>query len=462
MLDIFERVSRLSRRRFLTLGSLGLGGLSLPHLLAGRASGADAGRLATGRSVVFLFQQGGPSQFETFDPKPEAPDGVRTVTGVTETSVPGVRFGDSLPQLAQLAHRFAVVRSFQSNNGGHNIQPIVGPETLNANMGALYARVVGATRPESGMSTNVVVFPDAVCKDVLKGRARGDISATGPLGSACAPFIPGADGQLQKDMRLALSRDRFADRRELAAQLSALRHEVEDSETFQSVDRIQQQAFQVLLSGGVADALDISREDPRTIAQYDTSRYVRADGWSKAARGKAGMYSGHAKAIGRQLLLARRLCEAGVGFVTVHTGYDGVWDMHADGNNLNMTDGMEAVGRAFDHAVAAFIKDVDDRGLSDRILLVVTGEMGRTPRINKNGGRDHWGKLTPLMLYGGGIAGGQVVGRSTRDGGEPLGDAYGPSHLIATVLHKLLDPPQLRLVPSLGQVSRLADHPVIL
>lgn len=462
MLDIFESDSRLSRRRFLTVGSLGLGGLSLANLFANSARAGEPSRLATGKSVIFLFQQGGPSQFETFDPKPEAPDGVRTVTGTTETSVPGVRFGDSLPQLAQLAHRFTVVRSFQSNNGGHNIQPMVGPETLNANMGALYARVVGATRPESGMSTNVVVFPDAVCKDVLKGRARGDIAATGPLGSACAPFIPGADGQLQKDMRLALNRDRFADRRQLAAQLSALRESVEGGEVFASVDRIQQQAYQVLLSGGVADALDITREDPRTLAAYDTSRYVRPDGWSKAARGKAGMYTGHAKAIGRQLLLARRLCEAGVGFVTVHTGYDGVWDMHADGNNLNMTDGMEAVGRAFDHAVAAFIQDVEARGLSDQILLVVTGEMGRTPRLNKNGGRDHWGKLTPLLLYGGGVPGGQVIGRSTRDGGEPSGDAYGPSHLVATVLHKLLDPPQLRLVPSLGQVSRLADRPTIL
>jgi len=451
--------SRLNRRDFLTIGGLGCGSLALSSLLAGRAAASDASRWTTGRSVIFLFQQGGPSQFETFDPKPEAPEGIRTVTGVVSTAIPGVLFGDSMRRLAPLADKLTIVRSFQTNNGGHNIQPLVSADSLNANIGSLFSRVVGATRADSGMPTNTVIFPDAVDKNVLKGRARGDIAATGTLGTAHAPFIPGAGGQLQKDMRLNLSSEKFSQRQQLVAQLDTLRERLEESPEYQRMDELQRQAYQVLLSGGVADALDLRLEDTQTIARYDTRQFVRRDGWSKAARGKAGMYSGHAQAIGKQLLLARRLCEAGCGYVTIHTGYDGVWDMHADGNNLNMVDGMEAVGLSFAHAVAAFVEDLEARGLSDKILLVATGEMGRTPRLNKGGGRDHWGKLAPLLLYGGGLPGGQVIGQSTRDGGEPISDPRTSKHLIATILRTLFHHGQLRLAPGLGDVSRLADHP---
>ncbi len=136
-------------------------------------------------------------------------------------------------------------------------------------------------------------------------------------------------------------------------------------------------------------------------------------------------------------------------FVTVHAGYDGVWDMHADGNNLNMIDGMRAVGPSFDHAVAAFIEDIESRGLQDKIMLVCCGEMGRTPRINKRGGRDHWSKLAPLLIYGGGTKPGQVIGRSDRHGGEPAGNSLQPSHLISTVLHTVFDVGRLRVTPGI-------------
>jgi len=454
MLTITDR--GIDRRAFLTIGALGLGGLSLPSLL--KARDASETSLATGKSVVFLFQQGGPSQFETFDPKMDAPDGIRTVTGRVQTSVPGLHFGDSLPRLAKVADKLTVVRSFQTNNGGHNIQPIVSPDSLNANIGSLCSRVIGATRPISGMPTNVVIFPDSVCSDVLKGRARGDILATGGLGSAYAPFIPGAGGQLQKDMRLTLPRERLEDRQQLVADLDRLGRQVTGSDEYKLLDEQQKQAYEILLGGGVANALDLSKEDARTLARYDTAQYTRPDGWSKVARGKGGMYTGHARALGKQLLLARRLCEAGCGYVTIHAGYDGVWDMHADSNNLNMQDGMQAVAPAFDHAVAAFVEDLEARGLSDKILLVCCGEMGRTPRINKNGGRDHWARLAPLLLHGGGIPAGAVIGRSNRDGGEPANDPLTPKHLISTILHALFDVGKLRVAPSLGPIAKLAEH----
>ncbi len=224
------------------------------------------------------------------------------------------------------------------------------------------------------------------------------------------------------------------------------------------MDKFQDQAVQLLLSGGVANAFDLSKEDPKTVAKYDTSKFAHPDGWSKAARGKRGYYTGHAKSLGKLLLLARRLCEAGCGFVTIHEGYEGVWDFHADGNNLNCADGMEAIGRSTDHAIAAFIEDLEARGLSEKILLIATGEMGRTPKLNKNGGRDHWARLAPLLMYGGGIGGGKVIGQSTRDGGEPAADPLGVKHLVSTVLHTMFDVGQLRLLQGVQAVAKLGEH----
>ncbi len=455
MLTLANRHHGLDRRGFLTLGTLGLGGLSLSSLLA---AAQEQPSHITGKSVIFLFQQGGPSQFETFDPKPDAPDGIRTVTGTTRTSVPGMIFGDTMCQLARRADKLTIVRSFQTNNAEHNIQPIVSADTLNANIGSLYSHVVGAIRPETGMPTNTVVFPQAVASDVAKGGARGDMAATGTLGQVYAPFIPGSGGQLQKNMKLNLPRERVESRRELLAAFNDATDLMERTEQAGTLGKFQDQAYQLLLSRQVADAFDLSQESPAVVGRYDTSKYARPDGWSKANRGKRGYYTGQARSIGKLLLLARRLCEAGCGFVTIHADYEGVWDMHADGENLNMIDGMEAVGRSFDHAVAAFIDDVESRGLSDKILLVCCGEMGRTPRLNKGGGRDHWAKLAPLMFYGGGSRGGRIIGQSTRDGGEPATENYGPANLISSVLHTVFDPAQLRLMPRFGTITRLAEN----
>ena len=214
---------------------------------------------------------------------------------------------------------------------------------------------------------------------------------------------------------------------------------------------LQAQAID-LITKGVADAFDLSKEDPRTLARYDTSGYYDPQQWMYAGgtkkRNNIPWYTAHTKT-SRQgcCCLARRLCEAGCGFITIHSEF--VWDFHADGNNVAVPEGQKLVIGPFDHAVSAFIEDCEARSLSDKILLVCAGEMGRTPRINKNGGRDHWGKLAPLMLYGGGITHGQVVGRSTRDGGESVGPAQTPNDLLATIAHTLFDYGQARLIPDL-------------
>jgi hypothetical protein len=458
MLSISGVNSRLERREFLTLGSLGLGGLALPHLLGTDASAGQLSRSVTGRSVVFLFQQGGPSQLETFDPKMDASGGTRSLTGAIQTSVPGLYFGSTMSQLAKHADKLTVVRSFQTQNGGHNIQPIVGKHSLDRNIGTHYSRIVGSTHADNGMPTNAVIYPQSVDPDVPRPQARGKLTETGTYGSAYQPFVPGAKGQLQKDMQVNLPHDRvFEDRRRILEQLDGLNRQVESSELVKSMDELQQQAYQVLLGGGVSKALDLSNEDPAVLAKYDTGQYVRDHNWSRARRGKSLYYTGQAKTIGKLLLLSRRMCEAGCGFVTIHAGYAGVWDMHADGNNLNMVDGMQAVGSSFDHAVAAFIEDIEVRGLQDKILLVACGEMGRTPRVNRNGGRDHWSRLAPLLLYGGGIRGGQVIGQSDRQGGEPNSQAMTPANLISTIMHTVFDLSELRLVPGIpSEIAQLS------
>jgi len=442
----------------LRVGSLGLAGLTLPSLLAAKAAARDAGKHVTGKSVIFLFMQGGPSQLETFDPKPNAPHGTRTVTGVIPTSIPNVQFGETFPQLAQLANQLTVVRSYQTGNAGHNITPMVSADSLDANIGAHYARMVGATHASSGMPTNAVIFPQAVSEDVAKGSARGDLAAIGDYDKSLTPFIPGKGGQLQSDMKLALPQDRFFnDRQRLLSELDRLNRKMDASGQLDAADAIQHQAYQVLLSGGVADALDLSQEDPKVVARYDTSGYVKQGQWDHVSRGRSGYYSGQAASIGKLLLLARRLCEAGCGFVTIHASYAGVWDMHADRNNLNMVDGMQAVGRSFDHAVAAFVQDVRERGLTDDILLVASGEMGRTPKINSRGGRDHWSKLAPLLMHGGGLPSG-VIGRSSHDGGEPATEAFGPKNLISTIMHTLFDVGELRLLSAVpAELTRLTQ-----
>lgn len=442
MLSIYDGGRRYGRRDFLRVGGLTLGGLSLSGLLARKAAAAPKTRVTTGKSVVFLFMHGGPTQVETFDPKMTAPDGVRSVVGEIPTRIPGVTFGSSFPRLAALAERLSIVRSFRTGSGAHDIKPIVCKETLDANLGSLYSRVAGTNHPASGLPTNVALFPKAVDDSTMPRVTQfGRFDAAGPLGGAYSPFIPGSGGDMQDNMKLKLPMDRLGDRRTLLAQLDRLKRSLDASGGLEGIDRVREQAFTTIL-GGVSAAFDLSEEDPKTIARYDTAPLLHPQDidkkWNNHKR-----YADNAKALGKLMLLARRLVEAGCGFVTVTTNF--VWDMHADANNATIAEGLRYMAGPFDRAVSAFIEDLAERGLSDEVLLVCCGEMGRTPKVNKRGGRDHWGNLAPLMLSGGGIRPGQVVGQSTRDVSEPLTEPIENRHLISTILHTLFDVGELRL-----------------
>jgi uncharacterized protein (DUF1501 family) len=273
------------------------------------------------------------------------------------------------------------------------------------------------------------------------------------------PFEPGGGGDLQRNLELTLPRTRIDDRRLLLGSLDRIRREADASGMLAGMDHFQEQAFSAIMNGA-ADAFDLSQEDPATIAAYDTNPLMTPQEISRKWNNHAH-YVDHAQTLGKLLLLARRLCERGCGFITLSTSF--VWDMHADSNNAGVDEGMQYMGRPLDHALGAFLEDVHQRGLSDKILLVACGEMGRTPRINDRGGRDHWGGSAPLLLAGGGLNMGQVIGQSTADAGQPATEPVRLENLTATIMHTLIDMPQLRLergIPSDVMQPLFAADPI--
>jgi hypothetical protein len=442
-----------SRRDFLGIGSLGLlGGLTLSDLFRARAGAAETSSLKRERSVVLLFLQGGPSHIEFFDPKMSAPEDVRSMTGEVQTNWPGITFGGTFTKLAKMTDKIAVVRSYASMNGGHTYLSVTSADNpLKASMSAMYSRVVGATNPRTGIPTNILVLPEAVEPGLKLGGnfetgAIPTLTSPGDLGPSYAAFDPSGGTQLRKNFELKIPQDRFEDRRQLLTQLDSIRREVDTRGLMDGKDRYQQQAFDVI-TRGIGDAFDISKEDPKTIAKYDTSKLFNRDDITKWYDMKRS-----SNLLGKQLLMARRLCEAGCGFVTVS---DCGWDMHANGNSPKKMANLPPLTSQVDHAVAAFIEDVHQRGLSDKILLVVTGEMGRSPRKNKDGGRDHYANLTSLLLAGGGLKMGQCIGQSDRLASQPATERYTPKNLLPTIMHSVLDLGEVRIQPGLGKVATI-------
>jgi hypothetical protein len=431
-----------TRREFLRVGSLALGGLTLPHLLAARAESAKQKRPVRDASVILLFLQGGPSHIEFFDPKMTAPDGVRSITGEVQTALPGITFGGTFPRLAKLAKKITVVRSYASGNGGHTYNQVAsGGNPFKAAMGAVYARLAGTTNPSTGMPANVLILPEAIDPTLklqknFETNALPTLTSPGELGVAHEAFNPAGGGNLLDNLKLKLPASRFEDRKSLLSQLDGLKRQLEKTDDLSGVSVVERRAYEVLMKG-IADAFDLSREDAKTIAKYDTSGCFKAEDITKFFDMRRA-----SNLLGKQLLLARRLCEAGCGFVTVS---DCGWDMHANKNSPAKMAALPQMTAQIDQAVSAFIEDVEARGLSDRILLVLTGEMGRTPRLNKNGGRDHWGNLTSLLFAGGGLKMGQVIGCSDKIAGQPATSKYTPANLMATVMHTLFDTGELRV-----------------
>ena len=389
-----------TRRDFLKVGSLGMGALALPWLLETRALAQEAGRPVKDTSVVWLWLSGGPTHVETFDPKMTAPVEYRSVTGEVKTCLPGITFGGTFPKMALLADQMAIVRSFAHTNSGHGGGThflMTGYDNRNIDngglpsrpsLGSIVAKVRGSNHPITGMPTYVRL---------------GGIGSDGPafLGTAYAPF--GSNREAKSNMSLQTDVNRLDDRRALLEGFDRLKRQSDQTGLMEGLDAFEQQAFNLVL-GKAPDAFDLKKEDPKIVSQYG-------------------------RGLGEQMLIARRLCEAGCGFVTLNYGG---WDMHG-----NIKRSMESRGPVVDHAVATFLEDVKQRGLSENILLIITGEFGRTPKINRNAGRDHWAPLSTLALAGGGLRMGQTIGESDAKLYRPATKAIGPQDLMATIFHIL-------------------------
>lgn len=393
------------RRDFLRVGGLGLGTMSLAQLLQNRAVAAPRPAVsASEKSVIWLWLSGGPTQIETFDPKMTAPAEYRSVTGEVATKLPGVTLGGNFERLAGLADKMAFVRSFAHTNSGHSggtHYVMTGYDNRLADNGAnpdrpfigsIVSRLRGTNNPKTGIPTFV---------------RFGGIYADGPafLGTAYSPFDPA--GEARRNMALSVDNARLDNRRAMLDGIDTLKRDIDRKGLMEGLDSFEEQAFNLILSSS-QQAFDLKYEDPRVVDRYG-------------------------KGLGEQMLQARRLCEAGCGFVTINHGG---WDMHS-----NIKTEMDRRGPEIDRAVSALIEDLDQRGLSEQVLLVISGEFGRTPQINGSAGRDHWAPLSTLAFAGGGLKMGQVIGESAEKADVPKTTPITPQDLMATIFHTLgLDP----------------------
>lgn len=410
----------VTRRGMIQAGLGGLAGFSLPELLRLRAH-ADSSGINSAKSdtaVIYLELAGGPSQHETYDPKPKAPQEFRGIYSAIETAVPGVQFCELMSEQARIADKLTVIRSVHHRSGSHGpsshlVQTGYYGQTAKQErkndmpaVGSITAKARGAVRP--GLPAYV-----AIPRITRYGGA-------GWLGESYNPFETVKDTNA-KDFAVpnltlinGLTADRVSDRRKLLTGFDTARHIAESNGIAEAYDDFTHQAFDLVTGKAAQEAFDLSREPD-------------------AVRDRYGRHS-----TGQNMLLARRLVEAGVTYVTIRvTGWDYHWDLKKR---------MESIAPPFDRGVAALVEDLHERGLDKKVLVIAIGEFGRTPKMNdgqKRGapGRDHWGALMSVMLAGGGLRGGEVIGTSDSNGAKPIAAPYRPENVLSTVYRHLgIDP----------------------
>ncbi len=410
-----------TRRRFLQAGFLGLGGLSLGELL--RLEAATGTRSDT--AVLLLFLHGGPSHLETYDPKPQASTEIRGPFGAIATRVPGMELCEHLPKHARLADKFTLIRSCAHEEADHfaghrrflsgygQLKQGTGYESHYPQVGAVATRVL--SQPGQALPPAI-----AVGGVVVNGP---DYSAGVSEGYWSSIYrVPIVNGGLP-DASLTVTPDRLGDRRTLQGSLDRLRRDIDGRGTMDALDAFDRQAVEILVSGRAERAFNLQLEDPRLREKYGPG-------------------------YGQELLTARRLIEAGVRFVTVRATGSGPgsnahdWDDHAV--NWDLRTAMLARLPQYDHIVTTLIEDLFDRGLHERVLLIVTGEFGRTPRLEyRDGriGRDHWPGAMSLLVTGGGVRPGQVIGATDAIGAQPSERPIDPRDVLATIYRHLgIDP----------------------
>lgn len=412
----FSTCDGITRRNALKIGTLTLGGLSLPQLLCWRAAAGEAGQSVRKTSVIFVELAGGPTHFETYDPKPNSPQEYRGPFGVARTPIPGVHFSELMVQQAKIMKHLAVIRSIHHDSSSHGTSShltqtgyYLRDRQNRANempcIGSLTSRLRGA---------NTRGLPAFVS---LQRAMRFGTAAY--IGKAYNPFVVTSDPNSSKfsvnnlGLTKGLESERLSDRQALLAQVDRGRRIVDTKGVANSIDKFTADAFDMVLGGKAQKAFDIQAESSAIRERYGLNR------------------------TGQEFLLARRLIEAGVTFVSVRVGS---WDDHN-----KIANRMKSKGPAYDQALAALVTDLVDRGLDRDVLVVAMGEFGRTPRINRNAGRDHWGRLMSVLMAGGGLRMGQIIGSSNAKGEVPEDNPYRPENVLATVYRHLGIPTDMTL-----------------
>ncbi len=422
-----------SRRTALKVGTLGVAGLALPDLFRMQAAAKGNGGTPAKKSVILLWLDGGPSQLETYDPKPDAPVEYRGPFGVCKTATPGVLVSELMPQTAKRFDKVALLRSVHHDTGDH----FAGAHWMTTgrfgatsgnkaqkypSVGSVVAKVNGANvaglPPYVGLPSaeTVFLFPGymgaaylgAAANPFDVNREQQYLGPTDPGPVRTPKWLSGMKGT---------NADALADKAGLLKQFDTLRRDLDTAGTAATMDDYQQQAIDLILGGKARAAFDFDKEDPKAGDRYGTN------------------------ATARYTMMARRLVEAGVTFVTVDMPH---WDDHS---NIEKAHATKVT--VVDRAVSALLDDLSERGLLDTTMVIVAGEFGRTPKINTGQpgipvpGRDHWGSVFSVMMAGGGLKGGVVVGKSSTKAEYPVERALVPADVLATVYHQLgIDPKQ--------------------
>jgi hypothetical protein len=406
---MFELCSSASRRSFLRIGSLGIGGMTLPNLLRMQNAAADDGKPVRKKSVILVWQAGGPSHLDIYDLKPTAPTEVRGEFRPISTNVNGIQISEHLPLQAQMMDKLAIVRSAFHTNAGHGMgsqwmltgyQPSIEVnDNIYPSVGSVVARLQGANDPGLPAYVNLP-------RQLGMGKAAY-------LGASFNPFSPesdpNSDGFRVQNLKLPgrVDASRLRRRQGLLGQLDQIRRDIDLKGDIDGLDTFYRDAMQMVTNDKAIEAFDIKQEDDNLREEYG-----RND-------------------LGQSCLLARRLVEAGVSFVAIQAG--GGWDTHGD-NFKQLKDNLLP---KYDRAVATLVKDIHQRGRQEDVLVMACGEFGRTPRINPGAGRDHWPGAMSVLYAGGGLKMGQVIG-STNDKAEyPTSKAASVGCVLSTMYHAL-------------------------
>ncbi len=423
----------VSRRDFLKIGGLALGGLSLPEVLRAQAR-AGVGS-ASHKAVIMVYLPGGPPHQDLVDLKMDAPVEIRGEFKPIDTAIPGFQVCEHLPRLAAIMDKVAVIRSLvgcrdehaaticQTGYSSFLSKQQGGRPSLGAIVSKLQGPVDPAVPPFVGLAGKMGHAPWA------------DPGSPGYLGLAHAPFTPNGSDLATMSLN-GMSLDRVGDRRALLSSFDGLRREVDANGAIEGMDTFTRQAFAILTSSKLVEALDVTREDPKLRDRYGVGDMKPIDDGGPCCND--------------QFLMARRLVEAGVRCVTLAFGR---WDYHS--NNFGQC--RERLPK-LDRGLSTLIQDLHDRGLDQDVSVVVWGEMGRTPRINAKGGRDHWPSVACALLAGGGMKTGQVIGSTNRLGEVPKDRPVAVQSVFATLYHNLGIDPSTTVPNHAGRPMYLLDE----